>query len=105
MSKEKVLLEKCECGNMVHDDAPACFQCGKMKSRRIYNLHKLSSIVYMLTVPFISFFVLVVVFKVHEDTASETSLWLFVAGVVWLFVTMSLESKKFDSHPYARRNN
>lgn len=104
MSKEKVLLEKCECGNMVHDDAPACFQCGKMKSRRIYNLHKLSSIVYMLTVPFISFFVLAVVFGVKDKVAMEVSFWLIGAGILWLFVTMSLESKKFDSHPYARRN-
>lgn len=104
MSKDKVLLEKCECGNMVHDDAPACFQCGKLKSRRIYNLHKLGAIAFTLTVPFISFLVLALVFKVHEKTAAEISFWLIGAGILWLFVTMSLESKKFDSHPYARRN-
>ncbi|MCK9454235.1 SoxR reducing system RseC family protein [Sulfurimonas sp.] len=102
--EEKVLLEKCECGNMVHDDAPACFHCGKVKDRSIYERHAFWTAVYMFTVPFITYFVLTRAFNMQEDTAENISILLFITGLIWYFIIARAYDKKFNKHPYARRN-
>ncbi|MDX9813632.1 MAG: hypothetical protein RBS91_03080 [Sulfurimonadaceae bacterium] len=102
--EEKVLLEKCECGNMVHDDAPACLQCGKVKDKSFYERISFWFNWYIFTVPLINYFVLTGVFDVKEDLAENISILLFVLGIIFgLFITHDY-NKKFKKHPYARRN-
>ncbi|MGE0738670.1 hypothetical protein [Sulfurimonas sp.] len=102
--EEKVFLEKCECGNMVHDDAPACFKCGKVKDKSLYERISFWLNWYIFTVPLINYFVLTEAFDVKEDLAENISILLFVVGIIIVLIVGRDYNKKVKTHPSARRD-